>query len=481
MVKAYASASAKVRARLNYPIIDADGHTVELTPVVLDYMKEIGGTDILKKVWDRANLTHWTSPEERRDNWVPLKTWWGLPPRTLDRATAHLPRLLYERLDDMGIDFAVQYPSFGLGLPRIEDRETRLVACRAYNTYLSAAYREYADRMTPAAVIPMHTPQEAIDELQYAVKVLGLKVIMISLVSRPIPRVRREWPQAAAFAERLETFGLDSDYDYDPVWAKCVELKVAVVSHAAGMDWGSRRSISNYMFNHIGMFAAAGEALCKSLFMGGVTRRFPTLNFAFLEGGVGWACNLYADMVGHWEKRNGKAIHNLDPARTDQELLLRLMAEYGGEMVTSRLESLRAFFRQEQPRPPVLDDWAACQIDKAEDLHTLFVPRFYFGCEADDPMNALAFNTKVNPFGARLQAVLGSDIGHWDAADMMNVVAEAYELVERGLIAEEDFRDLVFTNPVRLHAGMDPDFFKGTRVENAVARLLRGSEEGRHP
>ena len=31
-----------------------------------------------------------------------------------------------------------------------------------------------------------------------------------------------------------------------------------------------------------------GEAVCKALFMGGVTRRFPALKFAFLEGGVGW-------------------------------------------------------------------------------------------------------------------------------------------------------------------------------------------------
>jgi hypothetical protein len=30
--------------------------------------------------------------------------------------------------------------------------------------------------MTPVAVIPMYTPQEAIEELEYAVKVLGMKV-----------------------------------------------------------------------------------------------------------------------------------------------------------------------------------------------------------------------------------------------------------------------------------------------------------------
>jgi hypothetical protein len=51
---------------------------------------------------------------------------------------------------------------------------------------------------------------------------------------------------------------------------------------------------------------------------------------------------------------------------------------------------------------------------------------------------------------------------------MSSVLAEAYELVENGLIGEEDFRDFVFTNPVELFTQMNPDFFSGTAVEDAV-------------
>ena len=48
-------------------------------------------------------------------------------------------------------------------------------------------FREYADRMTPAACIPMHTPQEAIAELEFAVKELGLKAMMMAgHVQRPV-------------------------------------------------------------------------------------------------------------------------------------------------------------------------------------------------------------------------------------------------------------------------------------------------------
>src|ERR1700680_3076468 len=85
---------------------------------------------------------------------------------------------------------------------------------------------------------------------------------------------------------------------------------------------------------------------------------------------------------------------------------------------------------------------------------------FYFGCEADDPMNAAAFNTQVNPFGAKLKAVFSSDIGHWNVPDMTEVVEEAYELVEHGTIDERDLHDFMFVNPARLRTDMNPNFFK---------------------
>jgi hypothetical protein len=70
--------------------------------------------------------------------------------------------------------------------------------------------------------------------------------------------------------------------------------------------------------------------------------------------------------------------------------------------------------------------------------------------------------------------VFGSDIGHFDVPDMTQVLPEVYELVEHKLIDEQDFRDFVFANPVKLWAGNNPAFFKGTAVEAQVNRLLAG-------
>ena len=482
MSSARTSESEAVRARLDHPVIDTDGHTVELSPLYHDYLRELGGSDMPRRYAEamaaRSN-SRWSAmtEAERRNVRAHCPPWWARPANnTLDRATASLPRLLHERMDRLGIDFAVLYPTEGLsGPPRFEDEELRRVSCRALNKFHAEFYGECSDRMTPAAVIPTHTPREAIEDTEYAVRELGLKTIVIAHVDRPVPRVQEERPDLAPFARYIDTLALDSDFDYDPFWQRCVELGVAPTSHASGQGWGSRRSVSNYMYNHIGHFAAAGEALCKALFFGGVTYRFPTLNFAFLECGVAWACSLYSDILEHWEKRNRDAIAALDPESTDLDLMMKLVAEYGGIEGEDKLAEIRASIGRKQRRPENLDDWSRCGIDRAEDIRDRFVPRFYFGCEADDRMIAWAFNDKLNPFGARLGAMMSSDIGHWDVTDMTGVVAEAHELVDRGHVTGEDFRDFCFTNAVRFYAGVNPDFFAGTVCEEAAARLVAAS------
>ena len=77
--------------------------------------------------------------------------------------------------------------------------------------------------------------------------------------------------------------------------------------------------------------------------------------------------------------------------------------------------------------------------------------------------------------GARIKAIFGSDVGHFDVPDMSDVLGEAYELTDEGKITAEDFRDFVFTNPVQFWGEANPDFFKGTAVEDQAARVLAGA------
>ena len=97
---------------------------------------------------------------------------------------------------------------------------------------------------------------------------------------------------------------------------------MSIAFHSGFIGMTPYRSISSYVFNHLSMLAEGQQSLAKSLFLGGVTRRFPDLNFAFLEGGVAWAASLYSDLIGHWEKRNLRALHeHLDPQRIDRDAL----------------------------------------------------------------------------------------------------------------------------------------------------------------
>ena len=87
---------------------------------------------------------------------------------------------------------------------------------------------------------------------------------------------------------------------------------------------------NHYIHNHVGSFAAAGEAFAKALVLGGVTQRFPTLHFAFLEGGVTWAADLYAGLVGHCGKRHRHVIDRYDPQHIDLEQLADLFGDVRG-------------------------------------------------------------------------------------------------------------------------------------------------------
>src|SRR2546422_10773241 len=56
------------------------------------------------------------SVAERRRRRIGQEAFWFLPTQnTPDRATALMPRLLYERLDDPRLDFCVVYPTGGGG------------------------------------------------------------------------------------------------------------------------------------------------------------------------------------------------------------------------------------------------------------------------------------------------------------------------------------------------------------------------------
>jgi predicted TIM-barrel fold metal-dependent hydrolase len=471
--------AAEIRAGLKHPVIDGDGHWMEPIPIFLEYLRDVGGAesvDQMRALWRRNSAWYRATWAERQHQRLRRTIWWGVTSNTLDKATALLPALLNERLPELGIDFALMYPSFGLSINAINQDDLCCAAARAHNMMTADMFAPFAARFAPVAIIPARTPEAAIEELEYVVGKRGFKAIMLrGNPERVIPAAAEGVdPQKAAWY--VDTIGLDSPYDYDPFWQRCVDLGVAVTQHSGSPRWSDRASISNFTFNHVGHFAESNHAFARSVFLGGVVRRYPTLNFGFMEGGVSWASQMCGDLIEHWEKRRRAGLQY--PSATNVAELHELIGRYGDQRLKASVEaiigSLDAFrpecSLEELARPEhVVDDFEASGVNSKQDVRAVFTDNFYFGCEADDRATMWAFDPRM---GVRLRPVFSSDFTHFDVPDFREVIPEAFEMVEKRFVTEHDFREFTFTNAARLHTRNNPNFFKGTVVEQAVADEL---------
>ena len=179
---------------------------------------------------------------------------------------------------------------------------------------------------------------------------------------------------------------------------KAQELGVVDRVPLAAIGLSTGRSISSYVYNHVGMLGEGHHSLAKSLFLGGVTRRFPDLNFAFLEGGVAWAA---------------VALHRPDrPLGEAQRRAMRRSSTRARRLGRVRRATSRGTRRglgvaapaQTYPEPDAHARRVRGVRHRAGRRHQdLFADPFYCGCEADDPMTATAFNTRGQPVRRRAQ------------------------------------------------------------------------------
>ena len=263
-------------------------------------------------------------------------------------------------------------------------------------------------------------------------------------------------------------------------------FEAPVAYYATGHSWGLAPGYDAYSYPYLTRPIVPGCLACHA---SSLQVQSPTLNRyaspAFLEGGVAWASNLCLDLAGHWEKRNREVMRDqLHPSHLDKAQIRALLQEFGDDRVRRHVDDiLECNLDLSAPFSTVedvaaqaedVDDFGQLQVSSADELKRLFASNFHFGCEADDPTAAWAFDARLN---LPLKAMFSSDISHFDVPDGTEVLAEAWELVEHGLITEADFRKFTFSHCVNLHGGMNPDFFKGTIVEGeAAADLLTAAD-----
>jgi predicted TIM-barrel fold metal-dependent hydrolase len=454
-----------IRAQLDHPIIDADGHLLESVPLLLEHVDAVAGAAAAGRV--RAAIPALFNGAGSPEQGISRGPWWPSVTDADYQATVMVPALYAERLEQIGIDFAVVYPSLGLALVTHPDPDVRLPAVRGLNALLVHTFKPHSHRLTPAGVVPMHTPQEAVDELRHLRAELGLRAAMIPPgVARPLAAYPELFPRLC----HPDRFGIDSAFDYDPVWRAFQELGVAVTAHGAvGMRYlpDGRSSPSNYLANHALGHGYLQAELCRALVFGGVPMRFPALQFAFLEGGSHWAAWLLASLVEYREKRGPEGLANLDPARLDAARLAQILARHGFPTQPPEMIGERT--------PWARDEFEASGLRGPGDLARIFGEQFAFGCESDDVSVARALDGPGNKLGVALRPLFSSDIGHWDVPRLTDPLPASWSLVESGRLARQGYRRFAFELPARVHLAMNPDFFAGSAVESAVRQLGSGT------
>jgi aminocarboxymuconate-semialdehyde decarboxylase len=192
---------------------------------------------------------------------------------------------LKKRLADMDIaEFDKQVLICGSRLTYYEiTPEVGLEICRACNDG-SAEAMNYSNRFIGAAIVPLQDIGMAVEELERAIKKLGLKAVNIAT------NVNGKLLDAA----ELKAF-----------YKKVSELNVPILVHGVSdfMCYGLKQIDQHPPFSQVRLKGVLGfpfemQIVISSLILGGVLDEFPNLRFCFLEGGVGFFAHLMDRLTG---------------------------------------------------------------------------------------------------------------------------------------------------------------------------------------
>jgi predicted TIM-barrel fold metal-dependent hydrolase len=183
------------------------------------------------------------------------------------------PESHVQSMTQMGIDVAFIYPNYGLWLFAIDSLPAEVIGAfvRAYNTWLYEEFCSYDPaRLKGVAAVNQHDPEDMVKELHRMAN-LGWKAVFL----RPNPVKGR----------------ILSDPAYEPFWAACEDLDMAVGIHEG--HWSRLPTTGADRFNTRFALHACSHPMEQmmallALIEGGVLERHPQLRIGFLESGCGW-------------------------------------------------------------------------------------------------------------------------------------------------------------------------------------------------
>lgn len=133
---------------------------------------------------------------------------------------------------------------------------------RAQNSAISKLAEKYEERFVGLATVPLQDAEAAVEELEYAIKNLGLKGLEIG---------------TNFMGKNLDSFELW------PFYEKVQELDVPILVHPINPA-GAERMRNYYLTNLVGFPFETALAIA-SIILGGILEKFPKLKFCFVHAG----------------------------------------------------------------------------------------------------------------------------------------------------------------------------------------------------
>jgi predicted TIM-barrel fold metal-dependent hydrolase len=211
---------------------------------------------------------------------------------------AREPRSRMDKLDELGIDAALMFPTLASLLEERmrDDPELTHAAIHAFNQWLYDEWTfDYQGRIFPTPIVTLPIVEQAVEELEWCLD-HGARAVLI----RPAPAWGVRGPRSPGKPE------------FDPVWARIQEAGVLVAMHAsdsgyadiAGM-WEGRGEFLPFKpdpFRAMVMNTRPIMDTMAALVCHGALTRFPDLRIATVENGGTWVRPLIANFEGVYKK-----------------------------------------------------------------------------------------------------------------------------------------------------------------------------------
>ncbi|MBW8752703.1 MAG: amidohydrolase [Sphingomonadales bacterium] len=191
--------------------------------------------------------------------------------------SAYQPDQRVRELDLEGIEAELLYPTLGLGLFGIRDREFRYACLSAYNEWLADYCAAAPGRLFGVAVIATDSLERDIAELERCARA-GLQGAMVSISQKS-----------------GSTYG---DAEFDDLWAAAAALEMPVSLHVAASET-SFHATGNMWADFACVFTPTMYTIVTMIFSG-LFDRHPGLKVLSVENDASWALAVLERMDDRW-------------------------------------------------------------------------------------------------------------------------------------------------------------------------------------